>query len=96
MRTRNLAALVGALLLMGPAVGVGIAAEKPVGPAVSVRSATNNTWQAVSAVPATPMVAADMDAVTGKGTNIFAFLQQYGTSMRIGSLNVMVWTSIPH
>jgi hypothetical protein len=96
MKTRNLAALVGTLLLMGPAVGVSIAAEKPVGLAVSVCGATNNTWQAVSAVPATPMVAADMDAVTGKGTNIFAFLQANGTSTTIGLFNVKVWTSIPH
>jgi hypothetical protein len=86
MRIGNLAAVVGALLLMGPAVGVGMAEEKPAGPAVGVHSATNNSWRALSAVQATPLAAEEMDAVTGKNTavlttNIFAFLHMFGTML---------------
>jgi len=82
MKRISVAALAGALLLVGPAVGVSRAADAP--------------WQALNAVQATALDADEMNGVSGKATmSLFDFLKQNGQSYSVGTGSVMVWTSVP-
>ena len=78
MKTRIQSAMIAALVLLGPAVGV--AEEKP--------------WQALRTVAATPMDSEEMSVVTGKATmSLFDWAKTYGTMSQYGGGTVYIWTS---
>ena len=83
MRMTTLAAVVGGLVAMGPAVGA-VAQEKP--------------WQTLQAVQATALNEQEMDAVTGKSIgagNLFEFTMMNGNRFDFSDGSVVFfWASL--